>query len=102
MQILIISLVLAVIFSQVVSQFASSVLAVCVWTLRQELTPANMVGRVTGITGAAFKVALPVALGLGGWASGVIGAPLVLLLCGVLSVAAGIYAVFNRHLNASV
>ncbi len=88
--------------AMVVSQFASSVLAVCVWTLRQELTPANMVGRVTGITGAAFKVALPVALGLGGWASGVIGAPLVLLLCGVLSVAAGVYAVFNRHLNTSV
>ncbi|KQZ14939.1 hypothetical protein ASD44_13380 [Mesorhizobium sp. Root554] len=88
--------------AMVVSQFASSVLSVCVWTLRQELTPADMVGRVTGITGAAFKVAMPVALGLGGLASGMFGAPLVLLLCGVLSVVVGIYAIFNRHLSNSV
>lgn len=88
--------------AMVASQAAYAVLVVCVWTLRQELTPADMVGRVTGITGAAFKVALPVALGLGGWASGVIGAPLVLLLCGVLSVFVGLYVLFNRHLNASV
>lgn len=88
--------------AMVATQASSAVLVVCVWTLRQELTPADMVGRVTGITGAAFKVALPVALGLGGWASGLFGAPLVLLLCGVLSVVVGIYAIFNDHLSTSV
>nr|WP_281378727.1 MFS transporter [Paenibacillus phyllosphaerae] len=42
---------------------------VCVWTYRQETTPHRLIGRINGITGSAFKLAMPAAIFAAGWMS---------------------------------
>ncbi|KZE48361.1 hypothetical protein AV540_17330 [Brevibacillus parabrevis] len=31
---------------------------VCIWTIRQETTPAHLIGRISGITGSIFKLGI--------------------------------------------
>lgn len=43
---------------------------VCVWSYRQESTPLEMIGRVSGITGSLFKLMMPLALLVSGEMAG--------------------------------
>lgn len=40
---------------------------VSIWTFRQESTPHQLIGRVSGITGSLFKLGLPFAIMAAGW-----------------------------------
>ncbi|MWV42922.1 MFS transporter [Paenibacillus sp. HJL G12] len=40
---------------------------VSIWTFRQESTPHDLIGRVSGITGSLFKLGLPFAIMASGW-----------------------------------
>ncbi|HEV2557442.1 MAG TPA: MFS transporter [Microvirga sp.] len=42
--------------------FFTMIYNVMIWTLRQETTPAAVIGRVTGLTGSLFKLAMPLAI----------------------------------------
>ncbi|WP_068619969.1 MFS transporter [Paenibacillus tuaregi] len=43
--------------------------SICIWTYRQESTPQHLIGRVSGITGSAFKLGMPFAILAAGWIS---------------------------------
>ncbi|NIK75510.1 MFS family permease [Paenibacillus castaneae] len=42
---------------------------VCIWTFRQESTPHRLIGRISGITGSLFKLAMPFTIISAGWIS---------------------------------
>ncbi|QAY68557.1 MFS transporter [Paenibacillus protaetiae] len=42
---------------------------VSIWTFRQESTPHRLIGRISGITGSLFKLAMPLAIYGAGWIS---------------------------------
>ncbi len=42
--------------------FFTMIYNVMIWTLRQETTPMAVIGRVTGLTGSLFKLAMPFAI----------------------------------------
>jgi hypothetical protein len=58
--------------------FFGMIYNVMTWTLRQETTPTPVIGRVTGMTGSLFKLAMPFAI----------------VAAGLLSEQAGMGAVF--------
>ncbi len=61
---------------------------VCVWGYRQESTDSAFIGRISGLTGSLFKLAMPLALWLsGGLAMGARVGPLMLLCAGAHLVA---------------
>ncbi|HEY8380788.1 MAG TPA: MFS transporter [Microvirga sp.] len=45
-----------------VEALGGMVYSVMIWTLRQETTPVAVIGRVTGLTGSLFKLAMPFAI----------------------------------------
>lgn len=47
--------------------FATTIHAVCVYTFRQEQTPAHLMGRISGITGTILRVGMPITMYLSGW-----------------------------------
>lgn len=49
--------------------FLSSWLVICVWTMRQRLISPEILGKVTGITSALFKLSMIVSIPLAGWLS---------------------------------
>jgi MFS family permease len=57
--------------------------SVLVWTFRQETTPPEMIGRVTGITGSLFKLAAPFTMFGSGIVASLFGANYVFLLAGL-------------------
>ena len=69
-----------------VNSFGTVVGNVCVWGYRQESTAATHIGRVSGVTGSLFKLAMPLTLVL----SGQLAASLPLEL--LLSACAGVHA----------
>ncbi|MDF2679324.1 MAG: transporter [Brevibacillus sp.] len=40
---------------------------ICIWTFRQESTPAHMIGRISGITGSIFKLGMVFSIYGSGW-----------------------------------
>jgi predicted MFS family arabinose efflux permease len=46
-----------------------TIFSVCVWSFRQETTPAHLMGRISGITGSLFKLGMPFAIFASGWVS---------------------------------
>lgn len=46
-----------------------TVSTVSIWTFRQETTPYELIGRVSGITGSIFKLGMPFAIMASGWIS---------------------------------
>ncbi|MGZ4135893.1 MAG: MFS transporter, partial [Tumebacillaceae bacterium] len=44
-----------------------TIFSICVWTFRQESTPSHLIGRVNGITGSFFKLAMPFTIFGAGW-----------------------------------
>ncbi|UQZ36673.1 MFS transporter [Paenibacillus sp. PK3_47] len=53
---------------------------VSIWTFRQETTPYQLIGRVSGITGSIFKLGMPFAIMASGWISEFISPRLVFLI----------------------
>lgn len=47
----------------------STISSVCIWTFRQESTPQQLIGRISGITGSIFKLGMPFAIFAAGWIS---------------------------------
>nr|WP_238933535.1 MFS transporter [Brevibacillus choshinensis] len=41
--------------------------SICIWTFRQETTPAHMIGRISGITGSIFKLGMVFSIYGSGW-----------------------------------
>ncbi len=46
--------------------FCSALIAVCVWSIRQETVPAEQMGAVAGLTGSFFKIGMPFAIIIAG------------------------------------
>lgn len=46
--------------------FVGMIQAICIWSFRQESTPAAYIGRVSGLTGAIFKIGMPVGILISG------------------------------------
>jgi DHA3 family tetracycline resistance protein-like MFS transporter len=58
-----------------------------IWTNSlQELVPREMLGRVASIDALGSYVLLPIGYGITGWATDLIGAPLVFVIGGTLTV----------------
>lgn len=57
----------------------STLLAISVWTFRQETTSAHLLGRVSGITGCLFKIGVPLGLVMSSSAASLVGATNLLL-----------------------
>ncbi|MEK5028582.1 MFS transporter [Paenibacillus sp. FSL M7-1046] len=53
---------------------------VSIWTFRQETTPYQLIGRVSGITGSIFKLGMPFAIIASGWISELSGPRTVFLI----------------------
>ncbi|MFD2369556.1 MFS transporter [Brevibacillus sp. GCM10020057] len=41
--------------------------SICIWTFRQETTPAHLIGRISGITGSIFKLGMVFSIYGSGW-----------------------------------
>lgn len=50
---------------------------ICIWTFRQETTPLNLMGRITGITGSIFKLGMVFSIYLSGWVTAWMGPEIV-------------------------
>ena len=70
-----------------VEAFSTTIFVVLIWTLRQETTPVEVIGRVAGITGSLFKVGMPFAIVGAGFLSEYSGTPAVFAACAILNLA---------------
>ena len=70
-----------------VEAFSTTIFVVLIWTLRQETTPVEVIGRVAGITGSLFKVGMPFAIVGAGFLSEYSGSPAVFAACAILNLA---------------
>ncbi|MFE8699927.1 MFS transporter [Cytobacillus sp. FJAT-54145] len=59
---------------------STTINSICVWTFRQESTPHHLIGRISGITGSLFKLAMPFAIFSAGWISELADPSIVFLL----------------------
>lgn len=57
--------------------------SVCIHTYRQEVTPVDIIGRVVGITGSIFKLAMPLCIFGAGWMANLVSVEVVFLICGI-------------------
>ncbi|HDR7799697.1 TPA: MFS transporter [Bacillus tropicus] len=57
-----------------------TIYVVTIMTVRQETTESHLIGRITGITGSLFKLAMPIAIFSSGWISMYIGTSYVFCL----------------------
>ncbi|MCB1665653.1 MAG: MFS transporter [Pseudomonadales bacterium] len=76
--------------------FATTMQNICIWAFRHESTSAPMMGRVGGLTGAIFKIGVPVALVASGWLAEVAGARSVFVVCGLIQIV--VFALFVRSI----
>lgn len=65
----------------------STVHSVCVYSFRQEQTPAPLMGRIAGITGTLFRIGMPIAVYISGWIIAWYGSAVVFLGCAVWNLA---------------
>lgn len=56
-------------FSLLLNGCFEMISTVCIWTFRQESTPHQLIGRISGITGSLFKLAMPITIVSAGWIS---------------------------------
>jgi len=56
-------------FSLLLNGCFEMISTVCIWTFRQESTPHHLIGRISGITGSLFKLAMPITIVSAGWIS---------------------------------
>ncbi|UTH74885.1 MFS transporter [Chromobacterium sp. IIBBL 290-4] len=67
-----------------------------IWSYRQEATPAELIGRVSGLTGSLFKLLMPLALLLGGMLSADMPLRTLMLATAAWQLAAGALCCFSR------
>ncbi|MFD2444644.1 MFS transporter [Bacillus sp. CGMCC 1.16607] len=53
--------------SLVLNGFATTIYIICAYTFRHEQTPANLMGRIGGLTGTLFRIGMPVTMLISGW-----------------------------------
>lgn len=68
--------------------------SVCVYSYRQEQTPASPMGCIGGITGTLFRLGMPVVMYLSGWVIAWWGAPVVFLASALANLV--IFAIYLR------
>lgn len=49
------------------SGMVGTIESICIWTFRQETTPAHMIGRISEITGSIFKLGMVFTIFGSGW-----------------------------------
>jgi MFS family permease len=64
-------------------------------THRQEITPAKYMGRIVGITGSIFKIAMPLFIFGSGWITNIFSAQIVFLFSGILNISLFIFYIFS-------
>jgi predicted MFS family arabinose efflux permease len=69
---------------------------ICIWTYRQESTPSEYLGRVSGITGSIFKLGLPFGLAISGYLVASFGVQSVFLWCAIIHIIAISVVFFTR------
>ncbi|OGT73717.1 MAG: hypothetical protein A3H44_09375 [Gammaproteobacteria bacterium RIFCSPLOWO2_02_FULL_57_10] len=74
--------------------FMTTMQNICIWAYRHETTSAPLIGRVSGMTGAIFKIGVPLALVGAGLLAEVAGARAVFVVCGIVQ--ALVFLVFYR------
>ena len=67
---------------------------ICIWTFRQETTPAYMIGRISGITGSIFKLGIVFSIYGSGWMTLLLGPWVVFLTAALGNVV--IFLVYRR------
>lgn len=67
---------------------------ICIWTFRQETTPAHMIGRISGITGSIFKLGIVFSIYGSGWMTVWLGPWAVFLAAAIGNVV--IFLVYRR------
>nr|WP_312114571.1 MFS transporter [Brevibacillus reuszeri] len=72
----------------------STIESICIWTFRQETTPAHMIGRISGITGSIFKLGIVFSIYGSGWMTVWLGPWVVFLTAAVGNVV--IFFVYRR------
>ncbi|MFY0544588.1 MFS transporter [Brevibacillus sp. H7] len=68
--------------------------SICIWTFRQETTPAHLIGRISGITGSIFKLGMVFTIFGSGWVSELLGTAYVFLAAAVANLL--IFLVYRR------
>lgn len=53
--------------SLLLNGFATTIYIICAYTFRHEQTPANLMGRIGGLTGTLFRIGMPVTMLISGW-----------------------------------
>ena len=72
-----------------------------IWTNSlQELVPRELLGRVSSIDALGSFVLLPIGFGISGWATDLIGAPLVFIIGGSLTVILALVGLSNRSVRS--
>lgn len=69
---------------------------VCVWSYRQESTPGELIGRVSGLTGSLFKLLMPLSLWLSGALAGSWPVSVMMQMAAVLSLLAAMGCALGR------
>lgn len=72
----------------------STIENVCIWTFRQETTPAHLIGRISGITGSIFKLGIVFSIYGSGWMTLTLGPWAVFLAAAVGNIV--IFLVYRR------
>ncbi len=68
--------------------------SICIWTFRQETTPAHLIGRISGITGSIFKLGMVFTIYGSGWVSEFLGTAYVFLAAAIANLL--IFLVYRR------
>lgn len=74
--------------------FISTIENICIWTFRQETTPAHLIGRISGITGSIFKLGIVFSIYGSGWMTLWLGPWIVFLTAAIGNVL--IFLVYRR------
>ncbi|MCU4715905.1 MFS transporter [Bacillus cereus] len=72
----------------------NTIQAVCVWTFRQETTPENLIGRISGLTGSLFKLGAPFAIFGASWIPTISSVSNIFLSIGLINLA--LFFVYRR------
>jgi len=82
-------------FSLLLNGCFEMISTVCIWTFRQESTPHHLIGRISGITGSLFKLAMPITIISAGWLSELANPSIVFWLAAVGNLLIFIYCRFS-------
>ncbi|MFJ7728586.1 MFS transporter [Neobacillus sp. NPDC097160] len=88
--------VITLAISLFVAGFATALYSVSAYTFRLEQTPAELIGRISGITGTMFRVGMPATMYFSGWMINWWGSTSVFLSSAVLNII--VFFVFTKTL----